>query len=64
MNIINKVVATGSVIPEEEVEIKPQIAGIINEILVKEGQIVKAGDLITTVRVVPNVDALNTVNGE
>ena len=64
MNIINKVVATGSVIPEEEVEIKPQIAGIISEIVVEEGQIVKTGDLIARVRVVPNVDALNSVNGE
>lgn len=64
MNIINKVVATGSVIPEEEVEIKPQIAGIISSIAVEEGQIVKTGDLIATVRVVPNVDALNSVNGE
>ena len=27
MNIVNKVVATGKVIPLEEVEIKPQIAG-------------------------------------
>ena len=63
-NIINKVVATGSVIPEEEVEIKPQIAGIINNILVEEGQIVKTGDLIATVRVVPNVEALNAANGE
>jgi len=64
MSITNKVVATGSVIPEEEVEIKPQIAGIINKILVEEGQIVKSGDLIATVRVVPNVDALNAANGE
>ncbi len=64
MNIINKVVATGSVIPEEEVEIKPQIAGIISKVVVEEGQIVKAGDLIATVRVVPNVEALNSVNGD
>jgi len=64
MNIINKVVATGSVIPLEEVEIKPQIAGIINKILVEEGQIVKTGDLIATVRVVPNVESLNAANGE
>ncbi len=64
MNIVNKVVATGSVIPLEEVEIKPQIAGIIDKIVVEEGQIVKTGDLIATVRVVPNVEALNAANGE
>ena len=64
IDITNKVIATGSVIPEEEVEIKPQIAGIISKVVVEEGQIVKTGDLIATVRVVPNVDALNSVNGE
>ena len=35
--IQTKIVATGKVIPEDEVEIKPQIAGIIDKILVKEG---------------------------
>jgi len=61
--IIKKTVATGKVIPLEEVEIKPQIAGIINKIFVEEGSIVKAGDLIATVRVVPNVASLNRATG-
>lgn len=61
--IIKKSVATGKVIPLEEVEIKPQIAGIVDKILVEEGTIVKAGDLIATVRVVPNVASLNRANG-
>lgn len=61
--IIKKSVATGKVVPLEEVEIKPQIAGIVDKILVEEGAIVKAGDLIATVRVVPNVASLNRANG-
>ena len=61
--IVKKTVATGKVIPLEEVEIKPQIAGIINKIFVEEGSIVKAGDLIATVRVVPNVASLNRATG-
>ncbi len=64
MDITNKVVATGKVIPLEEVEIKPQIAGIIEKIVAEEGQIVKAGDLIAVVRVVPSVQALNSANNE
>lgn len=64
VNIVNKVVATGKVVPLEEVEIKPQIAGIVDRIVVEEGQIVKSGDLIATVRVVPNVEALNSANNE
>jgi len=63
-SIVQKTVATGKVVPLEEVEIKPQIAGIINKIVAEEGQIVKAGDLIATVRVVPNVEALNAANGD
>ena len=61
--IVKKTVATGKVVPLEEVEIKPQIAGIINKIFVEEGAIVKSGDLIATVRVVPNVASLNRATG-
>ncbi|WP_233884780.1 efflux RND transporter periplasmic adaptor subunit [Tenacibaculum piscium] len=61
--IIKKTVATGNVVPLDEVEIKPQIAGILSEILVQEGTIVKTGDLIATVSVVPNLSALNSANG-
>ena len=61
--IVKKTVATGKVIPLEEVEIKPQIAGIVDKIVVEEGAIVKVGDLIATVRVVPNVASLNRANG-
>jgi len=62
-NIVRKSVATGTVVPLEEVEIKPQVSGIIDEIFVKEGQQVKVGDLIAKVRVVPNVQALNSASG-
>ena len=61
--IVKKTVATGKVVPLEEVEIKPQIAGIINEIFVEEGAVVKNGDLIATVRVVPNIASLNSATG-
>ncbi len=62
-NIINKVVATGKVIPEEEVEIKPQISGIIDKIYLEEGARVKKGDLIAKVRVVPNEQSLSAARG-
>ena len=62
-NIINKVVATGKVIPEDEIAIKPQITGIIDKILVEEGTKIKAGDLIAVIKVVPNEQALNQANG-
>ncbi|SRX53051.1 efflux RND transporter periplasmic adaptor subunit [Aequorivita sp. CIP111184] len=58
-SIVKKTVATGSIVPKEEVLIKPNISGIIDEIFVEAGNIVKAGDLIAKVKVVPNVSSLN-----
>tara|TARA_R110002050_G_scaffold144709_1_gene270218 strand:+ start:10186 stop:11334 length:1149 start_codon:yes stop_codon:yes gene_type:complete len=62
-NIQKKTVATGKVVPEDEVEIKPQISGIIEEILLKEGAKVNAGDLIAKIKVVPNEQSLNQARG-
>lgn len=62
-SIEKKTVATGKVVPEDEVEIKPQISGIIDEIFLNEGAMVKAGDLIAKIKVVPNEQALNQAKG-
>ncbi len=58
--IVRKTVATGSIVPKEEVLIKPNISGIIEEILVEAGDIIKRGDLIARLRVVPNISSLST----
>ena len=44
--IIKKTMATGSILPLEEVLIKPNISGVIEEIFVEGGDYVKSGDLI------------------
>ncbi|VAW30572.1 ABC transporter, RND-adapter-like protein, partial [hydrothermal vent metagenome] len=49
-NIIKKTVATGSVVPRKEIDIKPVVSGIISAIYVQEGQMVKKGDLIAKIR--------------
>ncbi|WP_347373890.1 efflux RND transporter periplasmic adaptor subunit [Aequorivita sp. Q41] len=59
-SIVKQTVATGSIVPKEEVLIKPNISGIIDEIFVEAGTVVKAGDLIAKVKVVPNVSSLNS----
>ncbi len=61
--IVKKTVATGTVIPLEEIEIKPQITGIIDKILLLEGSKVKKGDLIATVKVIPNEQSLISAKG-
>ena len=58
-DIINKTVATGSIVPREEVDIKPQVSGIISEVFVEPGEIVKVGDPIAKVQVIPNMSSLN-----
>ena len=62
-SIEKKTVVTGKVIPEDEVEIKPQIQGIIDEIFVEEGDLVKTGDLLAKIKVVPNEQNLNSAEG-
>ena len=61
--IEEKIVATGSVIPEDEVNIVPQISGILDEIYVEEGDEVNEGDLLAKIKVVPDEQALNSAEG-
>lgn len=58
-SIVKKAVATGSILPLEEVLIKPNISGVIEEIYVEGGDYVKSGDLLARIKVVPNLNALN-----
>ncbi|WP_298952222.1 HlyD family efflux transporter periplasmic adaptor subunit [uncultured Nonlabens sp.] len=56
--ILKETVATGSIVPKEEVNIKPNISGVIDKIHVEAGDYIEAGDLIADIKVVPNVSSL------
>ena len=56
--IVVKTVATGSIVPKEEVLIKPNISGVVEEVYVEAGEYVKQGDLIAQIKVIPNVSNL------
>jgi len=56
--IVVNTVATGSIVPEEEVLIKPNISGVIEAVYIEAGEYVQAGDLIAKIRVIPNVSSL------
>jgi HlyD family secretion protein len=58
-NIIKKTVATGSVEPRKEIEIKPQVSGIIDELYVEAGTMVKKGDVLARVNIIPDMVNLN-----
>lgn len=59
-DVIKKTVATGSIKPRKEVQIKPQVSGVIDEIFVEEGQIVEKGDRIARVKLVPSEVNVNS----
>ncbi len=59
-NIINKTVATGSVVPRKEIEIKPQVSGIISKLYIEAGDYVKKGDRIAKIKIIPNMVSLNS----
>ena len=60
--IIKKTVATGSVIPRKEVNMKSQVSGIIEKLYVVAGQEIKNGDVIAKIKIIPNM--INLANAE
>lgn len=60
MDIEKMSVVTGKIIPRDEVNIKPQISGIISEICKKAGEQVKEGEVIAKVKVIPEMSSLSS----
>jgi HlyD family secretion protein len=60
--IVKKTVATGSVTPRREVNMKSQVSGIIEKLYIIAGQQVKEGDVIAKIKIIPNM--LNLANAE
>jgi len=58
--IENKTVATGKIEPRDEILIKPQISGIVSEVYKEAGEMIKAGDVIASVKVIPEMGQLNS----
>jgi HlyD family secretion protein len=58
--IDNKTIATGKVEPRDEILIKPQISGIVAEVLKEAGQRIQVGEIIATVKVIPEMGQLNS----
>jgi HlyD family secretion protein len=58
--IQNTSVATGKVSPRDEIMIKPQIQGIISELRKEAGDLVREGEVIAVVKVIPDMSQLNS----
>lgn len=63
-DLAKKSVATGKVEPRDEVNVKPQIQGIITEIYVEPGQKIRAGESIAKIQVIPEMAALNSAQSQ
>lgn len=63
-DIVRKTVATGAIVPRQEVEVKPRVSGVLETISVEPGQMVKRGDPIAKVQIVPNAVNLNRAESE
>lgn len=57
--IIKKTLATGTIEPRKEVLVKPQISGIIEKLFKKSGDLIKQGDIIAQIKIVPNMQRIN-----
>lgn len=59
-DIERSTILTGKIEPRDEIEIKPQISGIISEIAVEAGDFVHEGDIIARIKVIPDASSLSS----
>ena len=58
-NVIKQTVATGSIKPRKEVNIKPQVSGVVDRLYVEAGEVVKKGQQIARIKLVPSQVNIN-----
>ncbi len=58
-DVVMKTVATGSVVPRKEIEIKPQVSGIIDELYLEAGDRIQKGQIIARIKIIPDMVTLN-----
>lgn len=59
-DIVKKTVATGSIKPRKEIEIKPQVSGVVDKLFVEAGDVVNKGDLMARIQLIPDMEHLST----
>ena len=60
MDLKKTTIVTGKIEPRNEVNVKPQISGIITELMKEAGQMVQAGEIIAKVKVIPDMGQLSS----
>jgi HlyD family secretion protein len=63
-DITKKTVATGSIVPRREVEVKPKVTGVLAELYVEPGKVVKQGDPLGKIAIVPDAMQINQAEAQ
>ncbi len=58
-DIVKKTVATGSIVPREEVEVKPKVSGVLSELYVQPGAKVKQGAALGKIAIIADAMQVN-----
>jgi HlyD family secretion protein len=64
MDIVDKTVTTGSIVPKKEITVKSRVSGIVNEVFVEPGNKVKTGDPVISIKLVPDNVNLNRAEAD
>ena len=63
-DLTKKTVATGSIVPRQAVEVKPKVTGVLSELYVDAGKIVKKDDPLGKVQIIPDAQNLNSAEAQ
>ena len=58
-DIVRKTVATGSITPRREIDLKSQVSGVVELLYVEAGDIVEQDEVIAKIKIIPDVVMLN-----
>jgi HlyD family secretion protein len=64
IDLTKKTVATGSIVPRESVDVKPKVTGVLAELNVEPGKIVKQGDPIGKIQIIPDAAQVNNADSQ
>lgn len=59
-DVLKKAVATGSIKPRREINIKPQVSGVVEQLFVEEGAMVAKGQKLAKIKLIPSQVNINS----
>lgn len=63
-DIVTKTVAIGTIVPRQEINIKSQVSGVVDELHMDGGEQVSEGDLIARIKLIPDMEHLNQAQSQ